>query len=428
VGEGLFRQEVMQARRDAWLGSAQLPRSRMAWPMAILAASAMLLILLLLAFGGYTRKERVQGRLVPRAGLLEVSATTPSIVTDVLVSEGQPVEAGQPLLQLSADPDSPSLPARGVGDSIDRQLRRQRESLATELASSAESEHMQRDALGERIALLQRQLAAAGSEQHLRQRQAEDATTLVERIRPLVEERIVSVVQMQQYETAAMDASAQAQLARQQHLQVQEDLNDARAQLAALPNAAGTRRGESERALADVDQAIARNDVQRSQVLRATRAGVVSGLAIGPGQPVAAGRRLLSIVPAGSPLQAELWVPSRAVGTLAIGGDVSMRYEAFPHQKFGRQPGNITGIGGVALSPDEIRARSGISVTEPSFRVVVAPGRRRITGDGGRMLSPRPGMLLEADLMLERRRLLDLLWSAPERPSAQAAAPSGTTH
>ena len=426
MGEGLFRHEVMQARKDAWLGSAQLPGTRMAWPMAILAASAMLLIVLLLAFGSYTRKERVQGRLVPGAGLLDVTAATPSIVTDVLVREGQPVEAGQPLLELSTDPDSPALPARGVGESIDRQLRRQRESLATELASSVESERMQRDALDERIALLQRQLTAAGSEQELRQRQAQDAIALVERIRPLVDEQIVSAVQMQQYETAAMDAGAQAQLARQQRLQVQEELNDARAQLAALPHAAGSRRGASERSLADVDQAIARNDVQRNRVLRATHAGVVSGLAVAPGQSLAAGQRLLSIVPAGSPLRAELWVPSRAVGTLAVGGDVSMRYEAFPHQKFGRQPGAITGIGGVALSPDEIRARSGITVDEPSFRVVVEPEHQRIAGDGGRMLSPRPGMQLEADLLLERRRLLDLLWSVPERSPRRATASSGT--
>lgn len=422
VTEGLFRHQVTQARKDAWLGGVQLPKSRMAWPMAILAASTMLAIVLLLAFGGYTRKERVQGRLVPSAGLVEVAATGHATVASLHVREGQSVEAGQALLELSADPDSPALPARGVGESIDRQLRRQRQSLAAELASADDSERGLRDALDERIALLERQFVAATAERGLRQRQAADATALIERIRPLLEQQIVSAVQMQQYETTALDAQAQAQFARQQRLQVQEELADARAQLAALPRTAESLRGQSKRALADVEQAIARNEVQRGRVLRATRAGVVSGLAVAPGQSVATGQRLLSIIPVDSSLRAELWVPSRAVGTLAVGGDVSMRYEAFPHQKFGRQPGDIVDIGGVALSPDEIRERTGITVPEPSYRVMVEPLRQRIAGDAGRTLAPPVGMLLEADLLLEHRRLRDLLWSAPERPSEGTAS------
>ncbi|MDN5783061.1 MAG: hypothetical protein L0H23_13735, partial [Luteimonas sp.] len=87
VSEGLFRQQVTQARKDAWLGGA-LPRPRMAWPMAILAAAAMLAIVLLLAFGGYTRKERVQGRLVPHAGLIEVAATDHATSARLQVREG----------------------------------------------------------------------------------------------------------------------------------------------------------------------------------------------------------------------------------------------------------------------------------------------------------------------------------------------------
>lgn len=425
VTEGLFRQQVVQARKDAWLGSASLPTPRMARPMTILAVAAVLVIVLVLALGGYTRKERVQGRLVPRAGLLQVTATGPATVVRLQVREGQAVAVGKPLLELSAERDSPALPARGVGESIDRQLRKQQRSLSGELDAVDDSQRLQREALDRRIALLEDQLGAASTEQALRQRQAADAAALIERIRPLLEQQIVSAVQMQQYETSALDAQAQAQLAQKQLLQVREALGDARAQLAQLPHVGEARRGEAGRALADVEQAIARNEVQRGRVLRATRAGVVAGLAVEPGQSVAGGQRLLSIVPRNSPLLAELWVPSRAIGTLAVGSEVSMRYAAFPYQKFGRQPGRIADIGRIALSVDEVRDRTGLVVAEPSYRVLVEPLRQRIAGEGGRALAPPVGMQLQADLMLERRRLRDLLWSAPGRPPPEATAATG---
>src|SRR5690606_227374 len=149
------------------------------------AVAAVLVIVLVLALGGYTRKERVQGRLVPRAGLLQVTATGPATVVRLQVREGQAVAVGKPLLELSAERDSPALPARGVGESIDRQLRKQQRSLSGELDAVDDSQRLQREALDRRIALLEDQLGAASTEQALRQRQAADAAALIERIRPL---------------------------------------------------------------------------------------------------------------------------------------------------------------------------------------------------------------------------------------------------
>ena len=54
-------------------------------------------------------------------------------------------------------------------------------------------------------------------------------------------------------------------------------------------------------------------------VLTAPVDGVVSAQLARPGQAVQAGQPLLSLLPDDSPLQAELLVPSRAIGFIAPG-------------------------------------------------------------------------------------------------------------
>lgn len=425
VVDDLFRREVLDARRQDWLGSVHLSTSRLAWPMAALAAAAVLALVLVLVLGGYTRKERVQGQLQPVGGLQTVAAAVPGVLLRRLVDEGERVARGQPLLEISADVDTPQ-PGGAVAERIAAELERQRERLRQDLAEFEAAQPAQADALSERIASLQRQLASAASELQLRSRQAEAARRTLERIRPLQEERIVSEVQIQQYEDQALNADAQRELAERNRLDLERALADTRQELEQLPLRTGERRSEIERTLADVSQELARTQAQRSVLVRAPGPGLVSGLVVDEGQAIAERQRLLSIVPEGMRLQAELWVPSRAVGTLQPGDRVAMRYEAFPYQAFGQQYGRIVEIAGSALAPDEVRTRSGIDPGDPVYRVLVALDRQDVPA-GDRTLALRPHMMLDADLLLERRRLYQLVLEPFDRARAgrRAAAPAG---
>jgi hypothetical protein len=64
VHEDLFRREMLDARKQRWLGSIRLPISRLGWPMTALALLGLLALLALFAFGRYTRGERADGMLV----------------------------------------------------------------------------------------------------------------------------------------------------------------------------------------------------------------------------------------------------------------------------------------------------------------------------------------------------------------------------
>ncbi|WP_167285058.1 HlyD family efflux transporter periplasmic adaptor subunit [Marilutibacter alkalisoli] len=220
----------------------------------------------------------------------------------------------------------------------------------------------------------------------------------------------MSDVQVQQYQDQALNAQAQLELTIRNRLDAETALAEARERHEALPLETAALRSNIEGALAEIAQSAARNLAQRAVVIRAPEAGVASGLAVDRGHAVRESQRLLSIVPAQAQLQAELWAPSHAVGTIAPGNRVAMRYHAFPYQTFGQQYGRIVEIAASPLSADEVRARTGIDPGAPAFRVLVALQRQQIDGSGG-ALPLRAGMSLDADLLLERRRLYQLLFA-----------------
>lgn len=413
----LFREEVLVARRDNWLGQVHLSPSRMGWATVSLATAAVLAGILILALGRYTRTESVQGRLVPAQGLQTVVAPVSGTVVRRTATEGMAVTVGAPLLEISPDIQTPD---GAVGEQVAAGLSRQRESLRQALIDLQESSQRQATALRERIVSLQQDVVAAAAELKARAAQTQNARQMLERIRPLQRDKIISAVQIQQYENQMLDAEAQRSLARRNQLQLERELADARRELADLPLAIEEQRRELQRELAELEQQAARNRAKRSVLVRAPGAGTVSGLATKAGQAVTAGERLLAIVPADDELHAELWVPSRAVGTLASGDRVRLRYDAFPYQKFGQQAGRIIAIARSTLLPEQVLTRTGFDPGEPVYRVVVAPRQQYVQGED-RRLALRAGMTLDAELLLERQRLYQLLLSPFEEDEGGAA-------
>ena len=98
----LFRSEAL-AERTQWLGTVLLaPRvsHRLFAAFAILSMSG---VLALLYFSEYTRKERINGWLVPEHGLVRVIAPQRGVITNLYVQEGDEVIKGTPLLALSTE-------------------------------------------------------------------------------------------------------------------------------------------------------------------------------------------------------------------------------------------------------------------------------------------------------------------------------------
>lgn len=400
----LFRQEALEARRQEWLGTILVatPLSRWAW--TLLAISFATALILFLVFGHYTRREAVTGQLVPSEGLLNLHATAAGLVNRVWVRDGQTVKQGDPLIEISGEQDSAKLGSTHA--LVGQQLEAQRLRLQADLQTKAQLTAQQADALRDKSALLRAQLEQIAGQLAIQKEQADSAQQLLERIRPLGSKGYVSALQLQQQQTTAYNAQTQHKTLLRQQLEIRQELDATQQQLTQLPLDAATKRNDIERQLAEISGSAAQNEAQRAVVIRAPRDGIVSTVLFKEGQMVAAGQSTLSLLPAGSTLQAQLLVPSRAVGFIEPGNQVVLRYAAFPYQKFGQHYGKVADISRSALSASEVQALVEQQPKEPLYRVQVTLDSQHILAYG-KPEPVKPGMTVDADILMERRTLLE---------------------
>ena len=147
-------------------------------------------------------------------------------------------------------------------------------------------------------------------------------------------------------------------------------------------------------------------------IVRAPQDGVLSAVLAEPGQAVSPSSALASLVPRGAVLQAQLYAPSSAVGFVRPGQAVRLRLEAFPYQKFGPLEGRVLQVSRTPLAAGELLSQplAGALPKRPGealFRITVA------IDDTSAAHWPQAlaaGMRLQADVLLERRRLIEWLF------------------
>ena len=94
---------------------------------------------------------------------------------------------------------------------------------------------------------------------------------------------------------------------------------------------------------------------------------------------------------------------------------VRLRYQAFPYQKFGAQSGRVLQVSRTPLAPAELAqlnlpaALSQGLASEPLYRITVSLDRQSVAAYGQEQ-ALAAGMQLDADVLLERRRLIEWIF------------------
>lgn len=403
----LFREAALSSRQSEWLGSIRISSRPTNWVYAIVAGFLAMAILSVLTLGHYTQRETVTGRLVPDRGLLLVAAATSGTVVRTFVHDGQPVSQGQPLALISADQDSPQVGE--VGTAIANTLRTEVALLQRDIANEKQLTEHQRSDLSDKISSLKFKLAAIDAQIRIQEKDVSAVSSVLSIFQYIQNRPYVSKIQAEEQKATLFQAELTLESLKAQRAQTIEDEADASGQLAELPFASVQKTDGLQRQVADLQTQLAENAAKQSVVLKAPQDGVVSSIIIDPGQAVKGGQSILSIMPAGARLYAQLLVPSRAIGFVHIGSRLNLRYAAFPYQEFGQYHGTVTAISGSALTPSEIAGLTEQDAKTPLYRVTTRLDRQTVDvyGEPTRL---RAGLELKASIMLDKRRLIQWIF------------------
>jgi membrane fusion protein len=406
----LFRPEVLESRRTSWVGEIQLIRPL---PLTVLTGAVLVTAVVLgafLALGEYTRKVRVGGVLVPDRGVLRLTAPQDAVVLERRISDGMSVRAGDVLFVLSLDR------AAVAGDTqaaVQRSLTAREVSLDRAAAQQQSLHETQAASLARRVSDMQREQQSLDGEIALAQQRIQLAQEARARVESLRNDNFVSNAQVQTKTEELLGLQAQQQALERQRAAHAREMSALESQRRELPLDNARKLGEIERERAELAQLGAESESKRRLVVRAPQDGVISGVIAQPGQSVTPSVALGSLVPADAKLQAHLYAPSSAVGFLRPEQAVLLRYDAFPYQKYGSQQGRIEQVSLAPLSDAELAAQptpSARPAQGPMYRIAVTLARQDIAA-GSEVRPLVPGMQLEADVPIERRRLVEWLFA-----------------
>ena len=401
----LFRKEALQQQNQPLEGALLIAASPRATVLALVAFSIAICTIAYLCLGEFNRKAHVKGYLSPDKGLVKVFPQVTGTLLERRVEEGMPVRKGQVLAVISTERGS--LQVRNASGEAIRLIKARQKSLENELASLNQMDVL-RDAAIERS----------------RTNLLDELQQLESAIRTVKSRMQISREESRRFETLKNSGfAASSEVYRQQDISMElrgrlQVLERDRIALLGRQQALDTEMSSGKLESQSQQEALKRRIIELHQqraeyqtnneiVVAAPADGIVTTVLIQPGQRTRHDAPLLSIIPAGARLEAQLLVPSHAIGFIVPGQDVALRYAAFPYQRFGHHQGVVDSIARTLLLPGD--ADLPTPLTSPAYLVTVALEQQSVTAYE-KQFPLQAGMSLDGDVMLDRRSIIQWMF------------------
>lgn len=402
--ENLFRRNAVHSLRESREGRPVARAPRQWFWLGALCLSLAIAVSFLVVTLEYARKETVRGWLVVQQGVVRLTHDSPARVARVMMAPGETVRRGDVIAYLTEDGILED--GRAAVGAILEVLQEEIAEIRKREVAAREQFDAERAALAAQLRGLDDERRALAVQEHEQSARVVRSTGTLARVERAWRRGAVAEIELlrRQDEHAAL-RQAEARLHQEQ-----ERLQRERQGLVAQQQKAGTdlelRLSELASLRNELRQRITHNESARLRAVESPIDGTVATLDLVAGSTIHAPQLLATIVPRDADLVADVYVPSRAVGLIAPGQRVRLRFDAFPQQQFGTANGRVRSIAEYVLLPADVPATFGLR--EASYKVRIGLERDRVTDAHG-SYRLRPGMLLVAEIVLENRRLIDWL-------------------
>lgn len=404
----LFRQQAIEHVTVRQYGTVILTRTVSHVVLTSVFATLGVLLIAFFAFFETTRKSHVQGMLIPTAGVIRVYSNQTGVIKDVRIKEGQFVREGDILFVVSSERSNAE--ASSTEALVSGLLVRRRDSFHTELQQAKMQASQRREALQQRALDLQGEIRRLESQALMQKQRIALSEQTVARFAQLKATNYISAAQLQEREAELLDQHQRLLEVERLRSVTQRDLASTPAEERDIAMQALRDENSLRRNASTIEQDLTENEARREVPVRARQSGTVTAIAANLGQTIGTATSLAAILPEGNKLEAEMYVPSRAVGFLKPGMTALVRYQAFPYQKFGQHSARVREVATTSVRPEELptsaAAMPGAAQSEPVYRVRLELDQQTVR-TYGRAMPLRSGMLVDASVMLERRKLYE---------------------
>ncbi len=409
-GTALFRQEALDARRENALGDVLLVQPLSSRALTLVAVALASALVAFTFWGEYTRKAHVTGYLVPTAGLMKVYARDTGTIVEKRVAEGQRVTKGDVLFVISME--------RRSSESVDTQaaaiaqMQHRRSSLNSEIQQQENIAKIEDRSLRQRISAMESELAKLTLELETQEQRVGVAQRSLGRYQDLFSKSLVSQEMVEEKRKDLLEQQGKRHALGRSRIGVSQEIEALHAQIKSVQIKLQTGTAAIAREMSLLSQQLTEYESRRTLVVTAPSNGTATAVLAEVGQTATPNQPLLSVLPENTELTAHLIVPSQSIGFLALNQTVALRYRAFPYQRFGSYRAHVAEISKTLIMPDDTVLP--IVLKEPGYRVTVALDTQFVRAYG-QPLPLKAGMLVDADIWLDRRKLyewvLDPLYS-----------------
>ncbi|OKO99482.1 HlyD family secretion protein [Xenorhabdus eapokensis] len=411
---GLFRQEAIEFQKTKWAGQAIIKRGFPAWFAGFFSLFIIIILILFLILGSYTRRLTVYGEVTTQPRAVNILSHQKGFISNNLVKKGDNVKKGTPIYEIDISRVTNS-------GKVSQNSRQELEKQIIQIEGMIEKLKINKKTTLDSLLAQKKQYEESNKKsaeivENARQG-VEYAKNMMESYKHYTRSGLITKDQLSIQTNSYYQYQSSYHSLYNQHLQESQQIITLNNDIITKATDFDNQISQYQLQISDIQRQLAETDATGTLVVNSPIDGRIESLSVTQGQMVSEGDSLAQIIPdSGEIYYLVLWLPNNSIPYVSIGDSVNISYDAFPHEKFGQFSGKITSISYIPASVQEMASyrssppQSNTSKTESYYKILVLLNQTHFEYQD-KILNLSSGMQAKTVLFLEKRPIYQWITS-----------------